>query len=54
MNASVERDLRMIRSELRFDIERSFREAEVVIAFPQRDIHIDGALKITRSAAETT
>lgn len=54
VNASVERDLRMIRSELRFDIERSFREAEVVIAFPQRDIHIDGALKITRSASETT
>ncbi|QPG05792.1 mechanosensitive ion channel [Salinimonas marina] len=49
VNASVERDLRQIRSELRFAIEKSFREAGIVIAFPQRDIHVDGTLQLTRA-----
>jgi small-conductance mechanosensitive channel len=30
----------MAESEIRFDIERIFRENGIVIAFPQRDIHI--------------
>ena len=32
---------RLIESEVRFRIDEIFREAEIVIAFPQRDIHID-------------
>ena len=36
-------DLRMIESELRFAIDQAFRDAGVVIAFPQRDVHIDFA-----------
>ncbi|MFU8780304.1 MAG: mechanosensitive ion channel family protein [Kiritimatiellia bacterium] len=34
-------DLRMIESELRFSIDAAFRSAGVVIAFPQRDVHVD-------------
>ena len=34
-------DLRMIESELRFAIDSAFREAGIVIAFPQRDVHVD-------------
>ena len=34
-------DLRMIESELRFSIDRAFQAAGIVIAFPQRDVHID-------------
>jgi small-conductance mechanosensitive channel len=30
-----------IRSEVRVDIDDAFREAGIVIAFPQRDVHID-------------
>jgi small-conductance mechanosensitive channel len=34
-------DRRMIESDLRFRIDRLFREAGIVIAFPQRDVHLD-------------
>ena len=51
IHATADRDLRVIRSEIRFRIEELFREAGITIAFPQRDVHIDGALQIT-SAAE--
>lgn len=37
--ASPERDL-AVGSDLRFRIDAAFREAEVVIPFPQRDLHI--------------
>ena len=36
-----EKELRLIRSELRFRIEELFNEAGIVIAFPQRDVHLD-------------
>ena len=28
-------------SELRFEIDRLFNEAGIVISFPQRDVHLD-------------
>ena len=34
-------DLRIIRSDVRFRIDELFREAGIVIAFPQRDVHLD-------------
>ena len=34
-------ELRLIRSGLRFGIERLFRENGIVVAFPQRDVHLD-------------
>jgi len=33
--------LRVICSELRYAIDASFREAEISISFPQRDVHLD-------------
>ena len=53
IHAAADRDLRVIRSNIRFRIEELFREAEITIAFPQRDVHIDGSLQLT-SAAEKT
>lgn len=47
INASSERDSRRVASDLRFIIDKLFRENEVVISFPQRDIHLDGELKIS-------
>lgn len=35
-------DLRIIRSEIRFEVDARFREADITIAFPQRDLHFDG------------
>ena len=40
-------DLRTIRSDIRFRIDQLFREAAIIIAFPQRDVHLD-----TRSPLE--
>lgn len=38
------RDMDMVASNLRFSIDRLFRENGIVISFPQRDVHLD-ALK---------
>jgi small-conductance mechanosensitive channel len=34
-------DLRMIESDLRFSIDKACNEAGIIIAFPQRDVHLD-------------
>jgi len=44
--AAAERGLRRIRSDLRYRIDELFRDSEVVIAFPQRDVHVDGRIRI--------
>jgi small-conductance mechanosensitive channel len=38
--ATGDRDLRVIRSDIRFRIEELFREHGITIAFPQRDVHL--------------
>jgi small-conductance mechanosensitive channel len=37
---SGERELRLIRSDLRFRIDELFRQRNISIAFPQRDVHL--------------
>lgn len=37
--SSGERELRLVRSDLRFRVEELFRENDITIAFPQRDVH---------------
>jgi small-conductance mechanosensitive channel len=39
-------DRRRVASDLRFRIDDLFREAGIVIAFPQRDVHLDSARPI--------
>ncbi|HUV76475.1 MAG TPA: hypothetical protein VMW06_00310, partial [Desulfobacterales bacterium] len=34
-------DRRIIESDIRFHIDELFRKAGIVIAFPQRDVHLD-------------
>ena len=41
-------NLRLLRSEIRFRIDELFRENGIVIAFPQRDVHIDGSILVSR------
>ena len=38
--AKAERELRMIRSDIRFRIDELCGEHDIVIAFPQRDVHL--------------
>ena len=40
------RSLRAVRSDLRYRIDSLFREHEVVISFPQRDVHVDGSIAL--------
>ena len=40
-HAQGDRDLRRIRSDLRYRIDELFRENGIVIAFPQRDVHLN-------------
>ncbi len=47
VSAKAERDLRLIRSNIRFSIDELFAKNDVVIAFPQRDIHVNGELKVS-------
>ncbi|MBI5040073.1 MAG: mechanosensitive ion channel [Gammaproteobacteria bacterium] len=41
VNVTTQTDFRVVASDLRYMIERLFREAGIVIAYPQRDVHID-------------
>ena len=49
IESTPERSLRDVRSALRFEITRVFRENDVVIAFPQRDVHMDGVLRLEQA-----
>lgn len=53
---SGERELRLIRSELRFRICDLFAEHGIVVAFPQRDVHLDSAeplqIRVVRAATD--
>ena len=46
VNAEGERDLRAIRSDIRFRITELFETDGIVIAFPQQDVHVDGAISL--------
>jgi small-conductance mechanosensitive channel len=48
INAFGEKDLRRIKSDIRFRIDELFNEAGIVIAFPQQDVHLDGRLELVR------
>ena len=52
--AGGERELRMIRSDVRFRIDELFRENDIVIAFPQRDVHMDvsGPIRVQMDSYE--
>ena len=41
-----EKDLRVVRSEIRFRIDELFREHDITIAFPQRDVHFNATAPI--------
>lgn len=49
IHSNVEGGLRMAKSNVRFRLDELFAENNIVIAFPQRDIHIDGSLKLLKS-----
>lgn len=46
MNSNVEGGLRVMRSNIRFRLDELFEEHNIVIAYPQRDVHLDGSITI--------
>lgn len=52
VHASAERSLRKIRSDIRYKIDDLFHENDIVIAFPQRDIHVDGEVVIKKELSK--
>ena len=52
INAGAEGDLRAIRSDIRFRIVELFELDDIVIAFPQRDVHVDGNITIVKQTAD--
>lgn len=48
--AHSETEIRRCRSDIRFRIYEVFHEHNIVIAYPQRDIHLNGELTLNRSS----
>jgi len=49
VDSAGEKSARQIRSDIRFQIDNHFRSSGVVVAFPQRDVHINGQIRIDSS-----
>ena len=48
LDSTAEGGLRVMRSNIRFRLEELFEEHNIVVAYPQRDLHIDGSLTLNR------
>ena len=46
IHSNIEGGLRVIRSDIRFRLDELFEEHNIVVAFPQRDVHLDGSLTL--------
>ena len=51
INSNVEGGLRITRSNIRFTLDELFEENNIVVAFPQRDVHLDGSINIINEKA---
>jgi small-conductance mechanosensitive channel len=49
INSTVEGGLRVTRSNIRFRLDELFEEHHIIIAFPQRDVHIDGSITLVNA-----
>ncbi len=52
IHSNVEGGLRITRSNIRFRLDELFEENNIVIAFPQRDVHLDGSLTLINTAKQ--
>lgn len=54
IKSTVEGGLRITRSNIRFRLAELFEEHNIVVAFPQRDVHLDGAITLINSEPSNT
>ena len=52
IHSNVEGGLRITRSNIRFRLDELFEENNIVIAFPQRDVHLDGSITLLNTEAK--
>ena len=52
VQAGLQRDLQIVRSNMRFSIDALFAENNIEIAFPQIDAHIDGQITLNKTDAK--
>jgi small-conductance mechanosensitive channel len=52
IHSNVEGGLRVTRSNIRFRLDELFEENNIVIAFPQRDVHLDGSLTLINNKVQ--
>ncbi|NVJ58296.1 MAG: mechanosensitive ion channel [Vibrionaceae bacterium] len=48
INSRADGGIRKVSSQIRFEIDEVFKQHGIEIAFPQRDVHLDGAIHIVR------
>lgn len=48
INSQVEGGLRLVASNMRFELNNAFNDAGIVVAYPQRDVHVDGRIELVR------
>jgi small-conductance mechanosensitive channel len=51
-DSQVDGGLRQLSSKIRFDLDDAFKEAGISIAFPQRDLHLDGTINIISGSSQ--
>jgi small-conductance mechanosensitive channel len=51
-DSQVDGGLRQLSSKIRFDLDDAFKEAGISIAFPQRDLHLDGTINIINGSSQ--
>ncbi|WP_159821211.1 mechanosensitive ion channel family protein [Colwellia sp. 20A7] len=52
INSNVEGGLRKARSNVRFRLAELFEEHNIVVAYPQRDVHLDGSITLLPSESK--
>ena len=50
VSSDWERNGRQIRSDIRFALEEVFEKTDIVVAFTQRDVHVDGNLSVLKDS----
>lgn len=50
INSEVEGGLRTVCSNIRFDLYKSFKQHDITLAFPQRDVHVDGSIQVINTS----
>ena len=49
INSTGETSLRVTRSNIRFALDELFEKNQIVVAFPQRDVHLDGSITLVNA-----